>query len=100
MADVNSVSVSSPVLRDLKLFPNPVEGNAPVTLRLDSAKDRKVQIRVFNITGQLLQTSFISLLAGSNDYLLPTTELKAGIYWIDIQGEGEESGVVRKLVKM
>jgi fibronectin-binding autotransporter adhesin len=100
VADATSSRTTELLLRDFQVFPNPVADATPLTLRLDSPLREKVQIRVLNTAGTVLMTEYVTLAAGSNDYVLPTVGLGAGVYMVDIRGAGQRVGAVRRFVKL
>jgi hypothetical protein len=67
---------------DVNLFPNPAENNA--TLQLSTDAHRKVEINLFNSTGQLVKTIYTgSLGIGTHNFEL-THEVK-GLYVVQVK---------------
>jgi hypothetical protein len=79
------------------LYPNPTEGSVIITL--NAADSRTRQIRIFNLTGQLVyQTQFMG-----ESYTWPGldqtgNELAAGVYLITITDERGAS-IKQKLIR-
>jgi PKD repeat protein len=81
---------------NLMIYPNPVSES--VTISIVSDKAQEIYISVENIEGKevIEKERFISY--GHENYLIPVTSLKAGVYFVKIQPEGFPLSV-RKIIK-
>ena len=66
------------------LYPNPI--NAGETLRLNfySATNESTQLNIFDTKGTLIKVTAIEVTAGVNEFQISTTNLKAGMYFIQM----------------
>ncbi len=83
-------------ITNIKLYPNPVKDNMFIDFK--SNKNAKTQISITNIMGQNIFSKDISLNKGSNKIIIPTTNLKKGIYFVNIY-TNSNSKVTLKFVK-
>jgi hypothetical protein len=71
------------------LFPNPASGSSLVNLAIDNnANLRSLNLRIVDLTGRTLRSSQLELNAGLNALTLNTAELGAGLYLVQLDGEG------------
>jgi hypothetical protein len=67
---------------EISISPNPVEDFAEIlfysTVKFDS------KIRIFDISGKLIENVDFSVLNGSNKYILNTTDYKKGLYIVEV----------------
>lgn len=66
---------------------NPVIGD--IRIRLYSTISRKVPIKIYASDGKLLHQSFVMVMAGFSEHIIPA-QLPAGVYFVDV-AMGEES---------
>ena len=86
---IDDLSISG----DVKLYPNPVQNNLFVEFVLNSATDLKVS--AFNTLGQEVLSEMHQLPSGAQNLTLDVSRLDNGIYFINLQAEGQESKVFR-----
>ena len=67
---------------DIKLYPNPVKDN--MFIDFTSEESANAQIAVTNMMGQNVYLGSVSVNNGSNKVIVPTSELKNGVYFINI----------------
>ncbi|MBK9285156.1 MAG: T9SS type A sorting domain-containing protein [Sphingobacteriaceae bacterium] len=67
---------------NMDLYPNPSNGNTLLTL--DLPKDEKIQIEVLNIIGQIMYSKEILAHSGANTYELQLSDLKSGLYLVQV----------------
>jgi hypothetical protein len=78
------------------VYPNPFKGN--VNLRLSSAHNTIVTLRLFDLTGRIVSTSTRQIVSGSNDLEIDNAQtLQSGIYFISIEMDGVTQ--IQKLIK-
>lgn len=78
----------------LSLYPNPTQGN--VTLDLSGITEDKVQVRAYDMMGRVALEMPATDLQSRKQLLVPTSGLSAGVYSIEVTGQGR---YVAKLVK-
>jgi len=74
------------IINDLTLFPNPTDDELNLRFSVKTAQEVNVQIQ--NISGQVLQKYLINANSGSNLVYMNTTDLSAGIYFMQINAGG------------
>lgn len=86
---VNSFVAASPRIGETavnaKLFPNPAENN--VFVNYDAAVEGEVEIRVVNVTGQVVVAKVAGTMAGMNVISVDLTDVAAGQYFVEVAGE-------------
>ena len=85
----NSVSVF-PALeksRVLDVYPQPVSNGNPLKVDLLIAGDEKVEIKVYDLGGRLVQQQGESFAQGQHQIQLPLQELQSGVYLLHISGD-------------
>ncbi|MFN7117756.1 MAG: PKD domain-containing protein [Saprospiraceae bacterium] len=87
LTDVDDVKV----LRDLKLYPNPVKGEA--MLEFNTMVGGSYLLQIFSLEGKLLQTQRDSAQAGKNNIPFTTNNLPAGMYLLRLQTAGQTQSV-------
>jgi hypothetical protein len=82
--DTNAVTgISSYAIEHgIFLFPNPSNGNA--TLQLTSENNSEITIRIFDLSGKLMKEEQLQKTAGTQQFVLQTTELSSGIYFVEV----------------
>jgi len=80
---------------DGKIYPNPFDKN--LILELESEQNKKTKIQVFNLLGQSVFESNVSISVGKNTFDLNLEKLNAGTYFIQLQLE--KGNVMMKIVK-
>lgn len=76
------------------LHPNPARND--LTLRLNSRDTRMARIRLYDISGRLVSLNNTLLSRGINEITIKTTDLSAGVYFINI--ETDLNKVTRKFI--
>jgi len=77
VADVNRQPHS------LKLFPNPA--TASVTLQFSASSNKKVLIRITDLSGRTVYENAFNSVKGENTYHLPVNNLSAGMYLLQLR---------------
>lgn len=77
--NVNSVDFSKELISSLNIYPNP--GKNKVFISSSNADYTNAKIRITNANGQLILTKQADI---NTNYLLNTSELKKGVYFIQI----------------
>ena len=96
----NEVSTSTPIANDrfsLKVMPNPSPGLSQLQLRLPNAYQGPVSWKLVDASGQIMKTGTLSALAGYASEELDTSELPAGIYFLQLE-TGVHQPLSRKIV--
>ena len=72
----------------IKAYPNPFNGK--VTINIESEKDTKAELSIYNILGKLVYTTKGNCVIGNNNFDLNTQKLSAGIYLVKVRiGQNE-----------
>lgn len=77
----------TPILRQLKVYPNPVKNEA--TLEFSTSTSGSYLVQIFSLEGRLMQTIRQHAQAGMNMTQIDTNNLPAGMYLIRIQTVGQ-----------
>lgn len=78
----------------LNLFPNPANNSATVSFNLDNAA--VVTLNVTDITGKVVANQTINAVAGANQTTVDATQLTSGVYFVNLNVNGEAS--TKKLI--
>ncbi|WP_407523177.1 PQQ-dependent sugar dehydrogenase [Lacibacter sp. MH-610] len=83
----NTISVSFAIVlkTSLAVAPNPAKDKTTVTIQ--STADETVQLKVIDNTGRLIKVLTVNLVKGKNNLILEMSDLKAGLYYIDVTGK-------------
>ena len=81
-----TVSVQEWMLADqINVYPNPTDGLLNIAFQTVNAQ--KVNVRVYNVMGQLVMTEqYNKVAAGKNNLTLDLTALQTGIYMVEVLG--------------
>ncbi len=79
----------------MSLFPNPAKENT--TLKINSLKTTDIQISVYNMLGEVIESEKSSLTAGENEVKLNTKDYPKGVYFVTVP-DGSNSVITKKLV--
>jgi hypothetical protein len=71
----------------VKIAPNPA--SAQTEIHISNAADGQAKLEIYNVLGTLIQTSEITLGAGSNSIVLNISTLAEGIYLVRVAQNGE-----------
>ncbi len=82
----------------LDVFPNPVR-NDDVNMRFYSNKDATATAIILNVEGKVITQREVEIIEGVNQINLRTSELTAGTYFIQVEGDGWRSSS-EKFVKI
>lgn len=77
-------------------YPNPAVSQATISLNL--MQPVKMRFEVLNALGQSVMVSDHSLNTGASEVTIPLSNLRSGIYWLQIRDDSG-AGVTRKLIK-
>lgn len=88
-----TVSVQEWMLADqVSVYPNPTDGLLNIAFQTGNAQ--KVNVRVYNVMGQLVMTEqYNKVAAGRNNLTLDLTELKTGIYMVEVLGNNTQNTI-------
>jgi hypothetical protein len=89
---VVSVELQSSESNTISLSPNPATAGT-VQLTYQAAANGNVNTTVFNISGQQLLTQQHTVVEGANTIPMDLVDLKAGLYFVRVQGGGETSSL-------
>lgn len=78
-----------------KIFPVPSDNIVNLNWKTDLAEN--TEIRIWHMTGQLIQTERLLAHQGINEHRLQIDQLPPGLYWVDIRSRTKQS--ILKLVK-
>lgn len=75
------------------VYPNPVRGDGPGTIRFESGEDASWRIDVYNLAGELVTRMSGSCQAGmACEASWQTRDLSPGVYYVCLELEGSSSG--------
>lgn len=78
------------------IYPNP--GTGDITLQVTSQQDKAAEVRLTDALGRLLNTMTVHLHSGINRLVLPTAQLSAAVYYVQvIDGRDDASGIIKFL---
>lgn len=80
-----SVNFGSILITSLSLMPNPVQNKT--TAIINATADETAQLKIIDNTGRIVKVMNISLVKGKNNFVLDISNLKAGLYYIDVTGK-------------
>ena len=75
------------------LLPNPITNGSEATLNIETSTNENADLVIFNEVGQIKSTTSAQLSSGMNTITLATSDLKAGLYFVKIQGETSTSSL-------
>ena len=78
--EINSIS-------QLNVFPNPAMQN--IILQLDSEKNFEEEIKIYDITGNLIFSQAYYIIEGENEINVNIANFSSGIYWVRLGNEGK-----------
>lgn len=81
---------------DVTLYPNPVTGDAYLSVNIEMQSE--VEVTVYTVSGQKMNSSTHDLTAGSNVLSLDTKNLTPGVYLVKVNSKGN-SVTKRMIVK-
>jgi hypothetical protein len=85
-ADIESATgISDPAESGISIFPIPAKDM--LTIGFDPAKNIN-RIEVYNVVGQKLKTAPVT--PGSKSVVVPVSDLKKGVYFVRVYGNGKE----------
>ncbi len=83
-------------LNSFSLFPNPIVTNQEIGLTIDMEETKEGFLKLFNIQGQLLQSTPLKVTSNQRSYTLDSSDLSNGLYIISL--EFKEGTVQEKLI--
>jgi len=88
-----TVSIQEWMLADqVSVYPNPTDGLLNIAFQTINAQ--KLNVRVYNVMGQLVMTEqYNKVAAGKNNLTLDLTELKTGIYMVEVLGNNTQNTI-------
>ncbi len=91
MAD--ELDITSSMLTDLKIFPNPVHDNLNV---IYTTSNTRASLRVYDMIGNTVKTILLETIEGENKFNIDFMEIQRGIYFVEvIDGENK---ITKKLL--
>ena len=78
---------------DLRLYPNPVNGQLTLQISSESVGDETV--RIYDAAGRMLKTSTVTLARGMNSKVIDISLLSKGVYFVKL----EKSGLIQSITK-
>jgi hypothetical protein len=85
-----------PVLTDISVYPNPVSSEINISYKLEEATD--VQISIIDVSGRVLQNSFIKNRSSVHSETLDVSRLNSGFYFVKIKDLNGNFESVKKFV--
>ncbi|MBK8846670.1 MAG: T9SS type A sorting domain-containing protein [Bacteroidetes bacterium] len=79
--ETNSISISN----DIKLYPNPVDGDAILTLQVRSDKNNTAVITIMDIKGAVIDQNIIDVSEGINETTIDHSQWQRGMYFVQVQ---------------
>ncbi len=80
-----SVNFGSILITSLSLMPNPVQNKT--TAIINATADETAQLKFIDNTGRIVKVMNVSLVKGKNNFILDISNLKTGLYYIDVTGK-------------
>ena len=74
----------------LKLYPNPIQDQ----LYIETKVNQELELKLFDVAGKRIDLEFLK---GNGGYILPSSEISSGLYFLQINNEKEQ--VIRKVIK-
>ena len=100
VTDINNVSTAVPERFSLKQnYPNPF--NPTTSIRFDVAKASKMTLKVYDMSGKLVQTLFENELVGTgtNEVTFEASKLSSGVYFYTLSSDNYKETKKMMLVK-
>lgn len=91
------VGVDELEIQNWSIFPNPNDGS--FTIRFDASTHDKMELRLFNTVGALVDLRKLDVKPGSQEFFVSNTNLGSGVYFVMIASENKESGMMKLVVK-
>ena len=85
-------SIARPFVLE-RIYPNPAKG--ALKIRFNSSDSRKVAIKLYDVSGRLVQKVLFQAEVGSNEFLLIPKGLSSGVYFLEA-----ETGDYKKVKKV
>ncbi|MEM7102690.1 MAG: zinc-dependent metalloprotease [Bacteroidota bacterium] len=85
-----------PGVNGFNVYPNPAERESSVNIDLNIETGISAEIKVYSLSGQVINAASHDFQSGSNSYQLSTASLQMGMYIISIQAE--EGVIYKKLL--
>ena len=92
---IGTIGVNEPIELNASVYPNPAA--EAVTLAFNVPLVQKGAILVYTVDGRLVLETEVS--AGENEFLLDVRSLANGVYWINLESDGQtirEKMVIQK----
>jgi hypothetical protein len=84
-------------IRIISLYPNPVDNKINIALYTNKASS--VNVKVYNLTGHLLESKYFALNTGDNIISVNTENYPSGLYMMSICNEQNAEVISKKFVK-
>ncbi|MFN7115604.1 MAG: zinc-dependent metalloprotease [Saprospiraceae bacterium] len=81
---------------NLEVFPNPVAVNQAVQITANLPESMRLNVRLFDLSGKLLQAQVYDVLAGENQLTFTPGNLPSGIYMVNVLSDNINA--VRRLI--
>ena len=81
---------------NLTIYPNPVQDE--LNLKIEGVYQGKLQLRILDIEGKLLQILEVMKNESTTHYLIPFQEWTSGVYFVEVLGDDGQR-LVKKVVK-
>lgn len=91
---LSSEAVAAITTPDVTLYPNPVTGDAYLSVNMQTQSD--VDVTVYNVSGQKMNSSTHNLNAGSSVLSLDTKGLTPGVYLVKVDSKG--NSVTKRMI--
>lgn len=83
--EANAINIGN----DIKLFPNPIEGDALLTLQIRSNQNNTAVVTVVDLKGAVIDQNIIELTEGVNETTIDHSQWQQGMYFVQVQLKDE-----------
>lgn len=85
-----------PGVSEVKVYPNPTNGNDQITLQLNADRDITATVNIFAVDGKQLKSQVLDIRSSDNKYAISIQDLSAGLYLMSV--ETKEGTIQEKLI--
>ncbi len=89
---VNATTDTRKSLAGMRLMHNPVI-NDEIRLQIEALQSGQFQLRLLDLSGNVLRTENLKLSAGLQEHVIPVASLSAGVYIAQLSGNGNTTAV-------
>jgi hypothetical protein len=89
---INATNDSQKPLAGMRLMHNPVIDDE-IRLQIESLQNGEFQLRLLDLSGNLLRKENLTLSAGLQEHVIPVASLSSGVYIAQLSGNGNLTAV-------